>query len=235
VIILSVDSSAGPASAALLDGDRLIGCYYQNCGLTHSATLMPMIDALLKNCNVTLDKLGLLAVSVGPGSFTGIRIGVSTVKGLALGLNLPCVGVSTLEAMAEQLTDRREGVAVCVMDARRNQVYNAVFVLSHGIKRITDDRAISVDELADELEFWKDEIFVIGDGAKLTSDVFTARGIKHTLPFGLIANQTAAGVAYAAKRLYEEGKRVTPDELNPVYLRLSQAERELLERGTKQA
>lgn len=233
MIILSVDSSAGPASAALLDEDKLLGCYYQNCGLTHSATLMPIIDALLKNCRVTPDMLGLLAVSVGPGSFTGIRIGVSTIKGLSLGLDVPCVGVSTLEAMAEQLTDR-EGLAVCVMDARRNQVYNAVFKLSRGASRITPDRTIEIDALMDELTGIDDTVYIVGDGAALVSQAFDGRNIKYTLPFGLIANQTAAGVAYAAKRLYGEGKSVTPDELNPVYLRLSQAERELLERGTKQ-
>ena len=228
--ILAIDSSAAPASAALLKDGRLTACYYQNCGLTHSATLMPMIAVLLENCGADRQDLDLIAVSHGPGSFTGLRIGAATAKGLALGLGIGCIGVSTLAAMAEQLRDR-EGICVCAMDARRGQVYNANFRLGNPPIRLCDDRAVAAEQLAEELKEISEPIYIVGDGAHIAAKALESAGIPFTLPFELVSFQTAAGVAFAAGRLAEEGQAIAPEALEPVYIRLSQAERELLERG----
>ena len=150
MLILAFESSARPASVALLRDGQLLSQYSQCSQLTHSRTLLPMAEDMLKNAELTLDDVDLFAVAHGPGSFTGIRIGVSTVKGLAWASDKPCVGVSTLEAMAWH--GLAAGGLICpVMDARRSQVYNALFEIRDGKPaRLTEDRPISLEELAAE-------------------------------------------------------------------------------------
>ena len=163
MLILALESSAKAASVALMEDDKLIAQYSQCSGLTHSRTLLPMVDDMLKNTENTIAGVDLIAVAHGPGSFTGIRIGVSTVKGLAWAADKMCVGVSTLEAMAWHGVPAG-GIICPVMDARRSQVYNALFEIKDGKPvRLCDDRAIALSELAGEIR--GKNVFLVGDGA----------------------------------------------------------------------
>ena len=231
MLTLAVESSASAASAALLKDNFLIAEVFQNTSLTHSQTLVPMIHDMLKNTSVSLDEVDLLAVAHGPGSFTGLRIGVSAVKGLAFTSNKPCAGVSTLEAMAYNLLFF-EGIVCCVMDARCHQVYNGLFEVKNStITRLCDDRPIAIDDLASELTNYQSiPIALVGDGAILcaSSPSFEAQKNIQLVP-GHLRYQRAFGVAMAA----QTAEKTTCDQLRPVYLRLPQATRELKGRMNK--
>lgn len=231
--ILALETSAKSVSAAVVENGTVLCSAYQNTGLTHSRTLMPLVDGMLRAADLTSADMDLIAVAQGPGSFTGLRIGVSAAKGLAWTLDVPCCGVSTLLAMAQNLR-HMDATIICAMDARRDQVYNAVFRAEAGqLKRISDDRAIGLAELAAELE--KDETakIVVGDGAQLCYTYLQQQGIACRMAPAALVMQNAVGVALAAEELAAEGKTVSAHELVPVYLRLSQAERERLARGLK--
>ena len=164
-MILAFETSAKAASVALLEKGKLLGESYQNTGLTHSQTLLQMAEDMLKTCGKTPADVTAVAVASGPGSFTGVRIGVAAAKGLAWGAQLPCYGVSTLEAMAVSL-GIYEGYVCACMDARRSQVYNAVFRVCQGsISRVSEDRAISLAELGEELKNLTGPVYLVGDGA----------------------------------------------------------------------
>ena len=224
MLTLAFESSAKVASVCLCDGEKRIGETTQNCGLTHSVTLLPMAESLLKNTGYDLHDVELFAVAHGPGSFTGIRIGVSTVKGLAWGNDRPAVGVSTLEAMAWNGLAYGEGaILCCVMDARRSQVYNALFTLKEGKpERMCPDRAISLEELAGEVKSLGKRVYVIGDGTDVTMDHFARLELDAVPAPENLRHQSAFGVAMAAM----SATPGTADDVLPVYLRLSQAERE---------
>ena len=226
MLILAFESSAKPASAALVKDGQLLSQYMQCSALTHSRTLLPMAEDMLKNAELRLSDVDLIAVAHGPGSFTGIRIGVSTVKGLAWAAEKPCVGVSTLEAMAWH--GLAVGCYICpVMDARRSQVYNALFKIENGRPvRMTDDRPIALDELSKEVTALNAPVFLVGDGAALCFEYFTAHGVPCVMAPDNLRWQDAWGVAMAAA----DKTPGNADELLPVYLRLSQAERERQER-----
>ena len=231
--ILAFETSAKAASAALTEDGRLLAECYQNTGMTHSQTLMVMAQDLLKQCGLDVRDVDAVAVANGPGSFTGVRIGVAAAKGFAWGREIPCVGVSTLEAMALTL-GAWQGYVCPVMDARRSQVYNALFHVSHGnCRRIREDRAISLADLGQELKNLEEPIFLVGDGSILCYNT-----LLETLP-GLVLppehrmHQRAEGVALEGWRMAKEGDTVSGAELVPNYLRLSQAERERLERQTQ--
>jgi len=229
MLILAIESSAKSASVALMEDENLIAQYSQCSGLTHSRTLLPMVDDLLKNTERKLSEVDCFAVSHGPGSFTGIRIGVSTVKGLAWAGDKKCIGVSTLEAMAWHglLFD---GIICPVMDARRSQVYNALFESENGrIVRLCKDRAIALSELAEELGARNKKVFLVGDGAEISCDYLNNAGIDCVLAPQNIRSQSAWGVGMASLGRIPG----TADGLLPVYLRLSQAERERQERLNK--
>lgn len=231
--ILALETSAKSVSAAVVENGAVLASSYQNTGLTHSRTLMPLVDGMLKAAELSLDAMELIAVAQGPGSFTGLRIGVSAAKGLAWAKELPCCGVSTLLAMAQNLR-HMDGTIVCAMDARRNQVYNAVFRAENGqLTRLTEDRAVSLAELAEELKNTEGAKFVVGDGAKLCYTYLTQQGIPCRMAPAALVMQNAVGVGLAAEELAAEGKTVSAQELVPVYLRLSQAERERLAKGLK--
>ena len=218
--ILAIESSAGPASCAVCEDGAILGQYFQNSGLTHSRTLLPMVESLLKNLDKTIHDMDLIAVSHGPGSFTGVRIGVSAAKGLAWGTGIPVCGVSTLEAMARQ-TQSFDVIVCPVMDARRSQVYNALF--SHdsaGFTRLCEDRAISLEDLAEGLESRGIACLLVGDGAAISYDYLSRRNIPCRVALGLMRFQTAYGVALAA----EFAASIPASDLEPVYLRPSQAE-----------
>ena len=226
MLILAVESSARAASVALVQDGSLVSQYSQCSALTHSRTLLPMAEDMLKNAELTIADVDCFAVAHGPGSFTGVRIGVSTVKGLAWASNKPCIGVSTLEAMAWH--GLAAGGIVCpVMDARRQQVYNALFEIRDGKpERLTEDRPIALEELAQELKALDGPVFLVGDGAAITAKYLDAVGIPYRMAPENLVWQSAWGVAMAA----QDKKPGTADDLLPVYLRLSQAERERQER-----
>lgn len=233
MLILALESSAKPASVAVsLDG-QLLGHYFQNNGLTHSRTLLAMVESLLKNLDISINDTDLIAVSRGPGSFTGVRIGVSAAKGLAWGINKPVCGVSTLEAIAYQTPV--PGMLICpVMDARRNQVYNALFEWRDSAPvRLCADRAIALEQLAGELRerflhaasaapSKSPMLLLVGDGAEISYDYLSGIGLPCKMAPTLMRRQTAYGVALAACH-YES---IPAIELEPSYLRPSQAERE---------
>lgn len=227
MLILAFESSAKPASAALVKDGQLLSQYMQCSALTHSRTLLPMAEDMLKNAELRLSDVDLIAVAHGPGSFTGIRIGVSTVKGLAWAAEKPCVGVSTLEAMAWH--GLAVGGYICpVMDARRSQVYNALFEIKDGKPvRLCDDRAIALSELAGEIR--GKNVFLVGDGAFIAQEHMKSAGIDCRMAPSNLVYQSAYGVGMAAL----DKTPGTADDLLPVYLRLSQAERERQERMNK--
>ena len=233
MLILAFETSAKAASVALTDGEKLLGESYQNTGLTHSQTLLPMAQDLLKSCGYTPQQVEAVAVAAGPGSFTGIRIGVAAAKGFAWGKELPCYGVSTLEAMAMNL-GIWDGYVVPVMDARRSQVYTATFLAEKGkLTRLCEDRAISLEQLGNELKNSEKTIFLVGDGSKLCYNT-----LKNTVPELVCPpehrmHQRAAGVGLAAAKMIAAGVPGNGAELTPNYLRLSQAERERMERENK--
>ena len=231
--ILAFETSAKAGSVALLEDGKLLAESYQNTGLTHSQTIMPMAESLMKSCGLTTADLGAVAVAAGPGSFTGVRIGVAAAKGLAWGAQIPCYGVSTLEAMAKN-AGISDGLVVPVMDARRNQVYNAVFAAHGGVlTRVQEDRAISLEELGQELQNAKLPIFLVGDGSMLCYNTLQEALPGLVLPPEHLMHQRAAGVALVAREKILRGEAGNAGELTPNYLRLSQAERERMERENK--
>ena len=233
MLILAFETSAKAASVALTENGKLLGESYQNTGLTHSQTLMVMAEDLLKQCGKTASDVTAVAVAEGPGSFTGVRIGVAAAKGFAWGAQLPCVGVSTLEAMAESL-GAWEGTVCPVMDARRSQVYNALFAADCGsYTRIRDDRAVSLSELGEELQNMPKPVFLVGDGSKLCYNTLSEKVPGLVLPKEHRMHQRAVGVAVCAARQLSQGNAPSGAELTPNYLRLSQAEREKLEKAKK--
>ena len=233
-MILAFETSAKAASVALMEKGKLLGESYQNTGLTHSQTLLQMAEDLLKTCGKTPADVTAVAVASGPGSFTGVRIGVAAAKGFAWGLELPCVGVSTLEAMAENF-GAWDGTVVPTMDARRSQTYTAIFRAEGGkCKRMIDDCAISYAELGEKLNYCKKPIFLVGDGAQLCYNTLNEVVPGLVLPPEHHRHQRAAGVALVAEKVLATGERPDGGSMSPNYLRLSQAERERLEKQKKE-
>lgn len=227
--ILAIDSSAVTASCAVMDEGKLKAQCFSNIGLTHSQTLLPLIHDTLRNAGCRIEDIEFAAVCAGPGSFTGVRIGVSTIKGICFTKDIPCVGVSTLEAIA-YTSSAFNGIVCAVMDARCNQVYNALFRCKDSkVERLCDDRALSIDELKDELAQINEPILLTGDGAELCF-----RKLSDSIPVTLapenIRYQSGYGAAMAAQTDENRQKRVKANDLTPIYLRLPQAERELNQR-----
>ena len=220
--ILGLESSAKSASVALTEDGAILARSFQNTGLTHSRTLLPMAEAMLHNCGLSMADVGAVAVAAGPGSFTGLRIGVSAAKGLAWAAELPCAAVSTLEAMAMNLAHLDNTVIVCAMDARRSQVYNALFLAQNGtLHRLCEDRAVALDEVAKDLAAEQRPKIVVGDG------------IPCPLAPAHLRFQDAVGVCLCAERASAEDKLISAAALQISYLRLSQAERERLQKQKK--
>lgn len=232
--ILALETSAKAVSAAISESGRILASGYQDTGLTHSRTLMPIVEHLFQNTGLTLEDCGAVAVAAGPGSFTGIRIGVSAAKGLAFSGDKPAVGVSTLAAMARNVSFTG-GLIVCAMDARRDQIYNALFDAETGVpRRLTPDRAIGLAELAEELRGDPRPKTAVGDGAQLCAAYLQAHGVPCRLAPPHLIMQCAASVALEAEALAAAGGLVTAQELSPVYLRPPQAVR-LKERQASQS
>ncbi len=235
--ILGLESSAKSASVALMEDGKLLARSFQNTGLTHSRTLLPMAEAMLQNCELGIADVDAVAVAVGPGSFTGLRIGISAAKGLAWARELPCIGVSTLEAMAQNLAHLENTVLVCAMDARRSQVYNALFLAEGGtLQRLCPDRAVSLAAVAEDLRREHRAKIVVGDGAVLCYNALKDAGVSCALAQEALRMQDAVGVCQCAEAAAQTGLFTAAQtglftaaqDLQPVYLRLSQAERERL-------
>lgn len=240
--ILAIDTTAVTAAAALVEDGQILGTYQQNGTLTHSETMLNMVENLLANAKVTPDDIGMLAVSAGPGSFTGVRIGVSIIKGLAFGKNIPCVPVSTLDALSENLRPMAEALGrdfyVCpVMDARRSQVYTALFLYDTDADgnitktRIWEDDMLSAAELSARLETLELPVLFVGEGCRVTEREIHLPHCKES-PV-LLRYQNGVSVAAAALTVYESAadkSAFTDLALKPTYLRPSQAERERAEK-----
>ncbi len=230
MLLLAFETSAKAASVALFDGNTLLAEQYQNTGLTHSQTLMVMAENVLQQCGKSAGDVEAVAVAEGPGSFTGVRIGMAAAKGLAWGRQIPCYGVSTLEAMALGL-GLQEGYICPVMDARREQVYNALFYVNQRVPvRCCPDRAIRLEELAGELKKLEKTVFLVGDGSKLCYNALQKELGTLVLPPEHRIHQRAVGVGLAALAQIQRGNIGDAEGLVPNYLRLSQAERERLSR-----
>ena len=230
MLILAFETTAKAGSVALLEDGKLLAESYQNTGLTHSQTLMVLAVDMLKAAGKTMADVNAVAVAEGPGSFTGVRIGVAAAKGLAWGAELPCYGVSTLESMALTL-GAYQGYVCPVMDARRNQVYNALFYVNSGLMdRVCEDRAISLAELKTELEHLDGPIFLVGDGSNLTYNTLKDAVPELILPPEHRMHQRASGAALAAAAKIAAGDPGDAASMTPNYLRLSQAERERMEK-----
>lgn len=228
--ILAVDTSSAVASAALVEDDKLICECSLNNGLTHSQTILPIIDDVFKRSKLTPSDIDIFAAANGPGSFTGLRIGVTTVKGLAHAAGKGVVGVNTLEALAYNLTFCPYIISP-IMDARREQVYNAFYKFENGeIKELVTPRAIALADVLCELKEYNEKVVFLGDGVP----VFKEK-IKEVLgDAALFAPQTANAQRASAVAEAAKGKPcINYAELVPVYLRKSQAEREAEERGNK--
>ena len=234
MIILAFDSNAKAASVAVCEDEKLLALYNIDNGLTQSELLLPMAENMLKNLHLTFDDVDLLACAVGPGSFTGVRIGVALVKGIAFGKNIPCVSVSTLDELAENLAGL-DGIIVPCMDARRQQVYTATYRGKDGeLEKLTEDRAIAISELAEELRAFDEPIYLSGDGYEVARRGLVAVGIDVKATPTLLITENAYSVAVIAKRKYDRGEIQTDLEIAPTYLRMPQAERERLERLQKE-
>ena len=231
--ILALESSAVSAGAAVSVDGKIVAENFVNAGLTHSQTLLPMAEACLRTANTTVADVDAVAIANGPGSFTGIRIGVAAVKGLCFG-GKKCIGISTLEAMAYNLLGA-ECIALCVMDARCSQMYTAVFDCGEKIVRLCEDKAVMIADLPEMIENAKKDIkkdvIILGDGAELCYNYLKTVCDNVRLAPMLSRYQRASGVAFAAE--CGAGERVAADKLTPVYLRVPQAERELKKRSAE--
>ena len=233
--VLAVDSSSVTASVAILEDNEIIAEYFLNVGLTHSQTLALMIESVLKNSKISPSEIDLYASANGPGSFTGIRIGLSTVKAMALANSKPCLGVSSLYTLAYNLKDKNNILCAC-MDARNSQVYNALFRLENDkIKRITKDRAVNINDLKKELGNFKEKIEIVGDGAEICYNSFKESDenfAKNVLFCSESKYISAANLGFAAAEIYssEKDKNKINSEIN--YIRIPQAQR-ILEENRK--
>ena len=223
--ILALETSAKAVSAAVTEDGRVLCSGYQDTGLTHSRTLMPIVEHILKNTELKLEDMDAIAVAVGPGSFTGVRIGVAAAKGFAWGREIPCYGVSTLEAMVRGAACA-DGCYCACMDARKGQIYNALFDWTAGtLLRRTEDRAIAISELSQELQTISGPVYLIGDGAKLVFDTLKDENLPLQLLPEHLRQQRASGVALAAMEKIAANETGDAAALTPNYLRQAQAER----------
>ena len=229
--ILGIDTSAKTSSVGICDDDKIVDELFLDKGLTHSETILPMIDEILTRNGLTLDDIDALAVNNGPGSFTGIRIGVAVVKGLAFEKNIPCYEVSTLDSIAFNCKDKN-GLVVAVMDARRNQVYNANYQIIDGkAEKIKDDRSILIKDLYLEISEYDGDVFVIGDGQDKVKEFFEENNMTQDnfyFPDYYSNLQKGINTALIAYDCLENKK--SGEEILPLYLKLSQAEQELRKR-----
>ncbi len=223
--ILAIDTSAKAASTAVVEDGRIVAESYINTKITHSQTILPMVKSMLESSGQTIEEIDAFAVSVGPGSFTGLRIGISLVKGMAFGTEKKCIPVSTLEALCHNVSEK--SVICAVMDARCSQVYTATFEFDgENYTRITDDEAISIAKLEENVKNCKKTVVFVGDGAEMCYNKLKETCDNVSLAAENVRFQKASSVAFVAEKMFDDGKTVSAEELEPSYLRLPQAQRE---------
>ena len=233
--ILGLDSSGIVASVAVVEDDILVAEYTVNYKKTHSQTLLPMLDEIAKMTELDLNTIDAIAVAAGPGSFTGLRIGSATAKGLGLALKKPLIAVPTVEGLAYNLYDT-QGLICPIMDARRKQVYSGIYRFeNHNLITVEDQMALPMEEMIEKLNKYQQPVTFLGDGVPVFEDMIRE---KITVPYSLapahVNKQRAAAVAALGLVYYKEGRIQTAMEHNPDYLRVSQAERERAERQKKE-
>lgn len=225
--ILALDSSGMVASVAILEDDNLIAEYTMNYKKTHSQTLLPMVDEIVKMTETTLDTFDAIAVAKGPGSFTGLRIGAATAKGLAMAIDKPIIGIPTVEGLAANLYG--VDALICpLMDARRNQVYTGIYRFDgYSMITVKDQVAIGIDEIVDALNQIEKDVIFLGDGVDVYREYIQEHAsVQYSFAPAHMSKQRAGALAYRAKAYYEAGKFEDADSFEPEYLRVSQAERE---------
>lgn len=234
--ILAIDSSGLVATVAILEDDQLIAEYTVNYKKTHSQTLLPMLDEIVKMTEFDLSTIDAIAVSGGPGSFTGLRIGAATAKGLGLALNKPLIHVPTVDGLAYNLYGN-SGIICPIMDARRNQVYTGLYRFENGEFEVVEEQmAISVQELVVKLNQYGEKVTFLGDGVPVYGE-----GLKKELQVECgfapahMNRQSGAAVGALGMKYYAEGKIESAEEHRPDYLRVSQAERERAERNASRS
>ena len=234
--LLAIDSSGMVASVAVLTEDKLIGEYTINNKKTHSQTLLPMIDEMMQMIGQDISDIDAIAIAAGPGSFTGLRIGSATAKGLALALNKPIISVPTMEAIASNVYGT-EQLLCPIMDARNQQVFTGMYRYVDGkLTTVIEQTVLPVEELCNKINELKQDIMFLGDGVSVYETYLEEHvTVKKTYAPAHLINQRASAVGMCGFRLYQEGKVDTADSHVPEYLRLSQAEREMQERLKKQA
>lgn len=230
--IFAIDTCCMAATSAIVEGNRLIAQTVINHKKTHSQKMMPQIESMFKLSELDIKDIDVFSAATGPGSFTGVRIGVATVKAMAQALNKPCIGVSTLMALANQV-NHFSGIICPILDARREQVYNALFKRGEEIPiRLCEDRAIPIEELFEELERVDDEVIFLGDGYFVYKDIISERlGKRAVFPQGFLNMNLAGSVAAVAEYEYSKGNCTSYSELVPSYVRLSQAEQDAVKKG----
>lgn len=229
--ILALDSSGLVASVAVLEDEVLLAEYTVNYKKTHSQTLLPMLDTIAQMIELDLNSLDAIAVAAGPGSFTGLRIGSATAKGLGLALEKPLVGVPTVEALAYNLYGTT-GLICPIMDARRNQVYTGIYRFENGeMSVVCDQEAVKVDELAADLNARGEHVTFLGDGVPVYKEKLAELlTVKFDFAPAHLSRQRAGAVGALGMKYYAQGRIQSAREHQPEYLRLSQAERERAER-----
>lgn len=230
MIVLGIDSSATSASAAIVKDGKLVSEVYSHTGLTHSQTLLPMINNCTEIAGITVDDIDLIAVVNGPGSFTGVRIGIATVKGIAFTNDIPCVEVSTLECMAYNVSCF-DGIICSAMDARCNQVYVATFRgdCDCKVNRLTDDEAMPVNELCEKLKETGERIIFVGDGAELCyNNIKESYDNAFLAPRHIRMQRASSAALCAGGKTQKESKEIAVN-----YIRLPQAQRELAKKQLK--
>lgn len=227
--ILAIDCSAVAGSVAILEEEKVIASSYTNVGLTHSQTLVPMIQNTLSHAGLTLADMDYFAINAGPGSFTGVRIGVAALKGLTEFSEPNCYGISTLESMAYLYKNVTDCIVVACMDARCNQVYTATFDITKGdVNRLTEDEAVFIESMEDRLKSYEKPLVFVGDGASLCYNYYLEKLSNAALAPDHLRFQNAVAVGACASAKWKVGEQpVSSEELMPVYLRAPQAEREL--------
>lgn len=229
--ILALDSSGNVASVAIIKDDIVVGEYTINYKKTHSQTLLPMLDEVVKMTEMELDDIDAIAVASGPGSFTGLRIGSATAKGLAQGLCKPIIEVPTLEGMAYQFFSGEE--IICpMMDARRNQVFTALYQWKNSEFTVLEEQmAVPIEEIIQKVNSYNEKVIYLGDGAiAFREQIQQLSTVEYRIAPPHLLCQRASAVAARAVEYFKEGKTVLAKEHKPIYLRMSQAERERLER-----
>lgn len=229
--ILGIDSSGLVASVALASDDTIVAEFTVNNKQTHSQTLLPMLEQVIKFSGMELDEIDGIAVAAGPGSFTGLRIGASTAKGLGLALDKPLISIPTVEGMAYQLAEA-DGIICPIMDARRNQVYTGIYEMQgQELQVLHEQYAVDIRELLEELKNYNKKIHFLGDGVPVYRSIIEEEfGGEFQFAPAHMSRQRAASVAVLGQKYYMDGKIETAASHKPVYLRKSQAERERMER-----